>query len=230
MAGIVNYICKRCGGDGDEEDDESSVKLGNDVIDVVSKFCYLGDMLERNGDAQSAVTARIRAGWKKFKELSGVLCRRLLSLKLKGLLYKTCVRSAMCYGAECWALKKVEIKRMQAAEMRMIRMMCGKTLRDKILNVVLRKNLEVEDMDEHLRVQRLRWLGHLQRMGPERLAKKIWLENIEGNVRRGRPRKTWKELVLDDMKRKRLLIKNALDRVRWRRCCKQPVNSGLPEK
>ena len=132
------------------------MKLGNDVIDVVSKFCYLGDMLERNGDAQSAVTARIRAGWRKFKELSGVFCRRLLSFKLKGLLYKTCVRSAMCYGAECWALKKVEIKRMQAAEMRMINMMCGKTLRDKISNVVLRKNLELEDMDEHLKVQKLR--------------------------------------------------------------------------
>jgi len=29
----------------------------------------------------------------------------------------------MSYGSECWAIKKVDIRRMQAAEMRM---MCGK--------------------------------------------------------------------------------------------------------
>ena len=85
-------------------------------------------------------------------------------------------------------------------------------------------------MDEHLRAQRLILLGHLQRMDPERLAKKIWMENIKGNDRRGRPRKTWKELIRGDMKRKGLLLKDALDRVWWRRCYKQLINSGLPEK
>ena len=27
-------------------------------------------------------------------------------MKIKGQLYKACVRSAMCYGAECWALRE----------------------------------------------------------------------------------------------------------------------------
>jgi len=57
---------------------------------------------------------------------------------MKGRLYKSCVRSVMIYGSECWAMKKVDTRRMQAAEMRMIRMMCGKTFRDGISNGLLR--------------------------------------------------------------------------------------------
>jgi len=68
----------------------------------------------------------------------------VLSLKLKGRLYKSCVRSVLSYGSECWAMKKVGTRRMQTAEMKMIKMMCGKTLRDGIPNDLLRDRTGVE--------------------------------------------------------------------------------------
>jgi len=37
------------------------VKLGNDMIEVVQEFCYLGDADGNSDDVQSSVTARIRA-------------------------------------------------------------------------------------------------------------------------------------------------------------------------
>ena len=33
--------------------------------ELVDKFCYLGDMLSVDGDADAAVEARIRIGWNK---------------------------------------------------------------------------------------------------------------------------------------------------------------------
>jgi len=33
----------------------------------LGKFCYLGDMLSVDGDADAAVEARIRIGWNKFQ-------------------------------------------------------------------------------------------------------------------------------------------------------------------
>jgi len=45
---------------------------------------------------------------------------------------------------------------MQAAEMRMIRMMCGKMLRDVILIGLLRNRTKVEDIEYHLVETRLR--------------------------------------------------------------------------
>jgi len=73
---------------------------------------------------------------------------------------------------ECWAMKKVDTRRMQAAEMVMIKMMCGKTLRDGITNV-LRDRTGVEDIENHLGETRLRWLGHLKRMDETNLVKRV---------------------------------------------------------
>jgi len=40
-------------------------------LQLVDKYCYLGDMLSVDGDADAAVGARIRIGWNKFRQLVG---------------------------------------------------------------------------------------------------------------------------------------------------------------
>ena len=37
-------------------------------LELVDKFCYLGDMLSVDGDADAAVEVRIRTGWNKFRQ------------------------------------------------------------------------------------------------------------------------------------------------------------------
>ena len=37
-------------------------------LELVDKFCYLGDMLSVDGDADATVEARIRIGWNKFRQ------------------------------------------------------------------------------------------------------------------------------------------------------------------
>jgi len=46
-------------------------------LELVHKFCYLGDMLSVDGDADAAVEARIRIGWNKFRQLVPLLQRPL---------------------------------------------------------------------------------------------------------------------------------------------------------
>jgi len=53
---------------------DERVTLDSDDLEVVDKFPYLGDVLSSAGGVQEAVTARIRSGWKTFKEISGLLC------------------------------------------------------------------------------------------------------------------------------------------------------------
>ena len=50
-----------------------------------------------------------------------VLCDRRISLKFRGKVYKTVVRPAMLRGAETWAVKKAKEKKLDVAEMRMLR-------------------------------------------------------------------------------------------------------------
>ena len=45
-------------------------------LDSVDMFCYLGDMLSVDGDADAAVEARIRIEWNIFRQLVPLLINR----------------------------------------------------------------------------------------------------------------------------------------------------------
>jgi len=62
-------------------------------LELVDKFCYLGDMLSVDGDADAAVEARIRISWNKFRQLVPLLTNKDVSLIMRGRLYSRCVRS-----------------------------------------------------------------------------------------------------------------------------------------
>jgi len=52
----------------------TSVDIGvNGNLELVDKFCCLGDVLSVYGDADAAVEARIRTGWNKFRQLVPLL-------------------------------------------------------------------------------------------------------------------------------------------------------------
>ena len=52
--------------------------------------------------------------------------------------------------------------------MRTLRMLCDKIRRDKVSNYKFGEITGVESINEFLREQRLRWLGHVERMDKER--------------------------------------------------------------
>jgi len=60
-------------------------------LEVVDKFCYLGDMLSVDGDADAAVETRIRIGWNKLRQLVPLLTNNDISLIRRGRLYSSCV-------------------------------------------------------------------------------------------------------------------------------------------
>ena len=75
-------------------------------METVSKFTYLGDKLNATRGCKTAVTARSRIGWMMFRECSEILKGRRFSLKIKGKIYKSCVRSAMLCGSEARCLRQ----------------------------------------------------------------------------------------------------------------------------
>jgi len=56
-----------------------------------------------------------------------------------------------------------------------------------------------ENIVKWIEVQRMSWLGHLERMEEDRMPKKIFTQELEGTRRRGRSRKRWKEEVERDL-------------------------------
>jgi len=52
----------------------TSVHIGGDAnLELVDKFCYLGDIMSLDGDADAAVENTIRTGWNKFRQMVPLL-------------------------------------------------------------------------------------------------------------------------------------------------------------
>ena len=106
-------------------------------LECVYEFVYLGDMLNDADGVEQAVATRVRAACMKFRELGGILCTRGASLRMNSDVYKACVCSVLTYGAETWVMKAGLFQRLRATARRMLRMICGVTLKDMVETTVM---------------------------------------------------------------------------------------------
>jgi hypothetical protein len=214
---ITIFECKVCA-EGDKDERIVELVLNDGVkFGEVKVFCYLGDMLNGEGGADSASVARVRSAWKKFRELGGMLTRKEMSLKLKGMVYATCVRSVMIYGSETWAMNVEQERRLERAEMRMVRWMCGVSLRERKTSDELRRMMGIESVMDVVKRGRLRWMGHVLRKDENDWVRAVMELNVEGSRARGRPKRTWLNVVEEDMRVRGLTRGDAYDREKWRR-------------
>ena len=150
---------------------------------------------------------------------------------MKGQVYAACVRSCRTYGSETWALKVEHEERLNRAEMRMIRWMCGVSLRDRETSAELRQRMGVEAIVDVVRRGRLRWYGHVMRKEENDWVKKVMSFNLEGTRPSGRPKKTWQTTVLADMKSLGIDHEVAMDRSRWKKAISRvKSNPAVPGK
>jgi len=103
------------------------------------EFCYLGDMLSVDGNADATAETRIRIGWHKFKQLVPLLTNKDISLIVRGRLYSSCVRNSMLHGSETWPVRKENEVALRRTEMRMVRWMCDVKLQDRVASKALRE-------------------------------------------------------------------------------------------
>ncbi|KAM3386548.1 hypothetical protein ACQJBY_009864 [Aegilops geniculata] len=197
--------------------EEEEVSLDGQVVPRKDTFRYLGSMLQEDGGIDEDVNHRIKAGWMKWRQASGILCDKRVPQKLKGKFYRTVVRPAMLYGVECWPTKRRHVQQLGVAEMRMLRWMCGHTRKDRVRNDDIRDRVGVAPIEEKLVQHRLRWFGHIQRRPPEAPVHSGRLKRVENVKRgRGRPNLTWEESVKRDLKDWSITKELAMDRGAWK--------------
>ena len=74
------------------------------------------------------------------------------------------MRSALTYRAECCRLRAKDERKLKTTKMRMLRMTYANALKDKINNENIPTITGEERLEKFLREQRLRWLGHVERI------------------------------------------------------------------
>ena len=85
----------------------------------------------------------------------------------------------------------------------------------------LRNRLGISNICDIMRQSRLRWFGHVERMENENPVSKCRVIEVDGARGRGRPCKTWTQLIRNDLRHLRLESGLAQDREAWRRAIKK---------
>src|SRR5437867_6817049 len=133
VAKVGDFKCRNCSGGGMKVVDgvRQFVLGAREELEVVDKFCYLGDVIGKGGGAEGASRARVRCAWGKFRDLRMLLTARGASLRVKGKIYRACVQRVLVYGSETWPMKKDDMQRLVRTENSMVRWMSGVTLKDR---------------------------------------------------------------------------------------------------
>ena len=122
-----NFKCRRCLGliPIESTPNPDRIELEDENLEVVTSFCYLGDVIGERGGCYDATTARVRSAWKKFRELLPILTCRGISIRSRGHFYNSCVRSVLLHASETWPITTEDKARLSGWDHAIIRWICA---------------------------------------------------------------------------------------------------------
>jgi hypothetical protein len=179
---------------------------------------------------------RLKSGNACYNLLSSTLLSKNTKIKI----YRTIILHVVLYGCETWSLTLREEHRLRVFENRVLRRIFGPK-RDEVTGEWRRlHNEELNDLysSPHsiiiwvIKSRRMRWAGHVARMGEGRGAYKILVGRPEGRRPLGRPRRRWEDNIKMDLQEVRWRgmdwIDMAQDRDRWWALVNAVTNLRVP--
>jgi len=192
----------------------------------VEEFKYLGTTITDQHSIQEEIKSRLKLGNAWYHLVQNLLSSRLLSKNLKIKIYRTIILPVVLYGCETWSLTLREEQRLRVFENRVLRKVYGPK-RDEVTREWRRlHNEELNDLyslPNIVRVvksRRMRWAGHVARMGEDRGVYRVLVGKPEGKRPLGRPRRKSEDYIKMDLQDvgggRGDWMELAQDRDRWR--------------
>jgi hypothetical protein len=104
-------------------------------------------------------------------------------------LYNTILIPTLCYQCQTWTLDSKTTRKIITTEMKCVRRMTGKSLKDKIRNEELRKRLGVKPAFDSIKRQQIKWFGHIIRQEDLNILQRTMNKHYENTRPKGRPKK-----------------------------------------
>jgi len=136
---------------------------------------------------------------------ANLLSSRLLSKYLKIKIYRTIILPVVLYGCETWSLTLREEQRLRVFENRVLRKVFGpkrdEVTREwrKLHNEKLNDRYSLPNIVRVVKSRRMRWAGHVARMGDDRGVHKMLVGKPEGQRPLGRPRRRLEDNIKMDL-------------------------------
>jgi hypothetical protein len=174
-------------------------------IERVEEFKYLGTTLTNKNSIQEEIKSRLKLGNACCYSVQNLLSSSLLSKELKIKLYRTIILSVVLYGCETWSLTLRDERRQRVFENRVLRRVFGPKRDEvtgewrKLHNEELSELYSLPNIARVVRSKRMRWAGHVARMGGGRGVYRVVVGKLEGKRPLGRPRRRWEYNIKMDL-------------------------------
>lgn len=184
---------------------EQNVQINAHTFKVVNEFVYLGSQLNTDNSIMDEIKRRITLGNRSYYSLLNILRSKSVSRVSKCTLYRSVIRPVVTYGSESWCMTQREEQTLLTFERKVLRTIFGPILDPNQNRWRRRYNFELKqlygepDIVRIIKLNRLRWLGHVERMEGNRIPKKILKTKPEGRRSAGRPKARWCDAVLSNL-------------------------------
>jgi hypothetical protein len=195
--------------------------IEGEQVKNTKKFTYLGSVLCVEDGALADIKSRLAKARNAYSNLDKIWKSNKYSLELKLKIYNSNVKSILLYGSETWRYVQLDFNKLNVFHTKNLRRICRIFWPNTISNnelFALTKSMSIED---EIKMKRWRWLGHVIRMGTLRSPKvALHWKPENGRRTRGRPKKTWRKTILEDLEELEMeweqMEERAMDRTDWR--------------
>jgi len=173
----------------------------------VENFKYLGVLLSEDNNNQTDLQERVQNANKTYFMLQKFFKNKSISKKLKSILKNTTVDKTLTYLSETGTVTKRDRKQMNIFERKVYRRILGPVHDNEQENWRILTNKETyarvkkPTIIETIRLNGLRWFGHVQRMEGNRIPRKVLYMNLGTRRLRGRPRNRWQDEVREGVRK-----------------------------
>ena len=200
---------------------EPEIYIGTEQVKNTEDFTYLGSKLCNDGAIQPEISIRIGKAGAAFGKLSKIMKAKNILLPTKLKIYRTIVLSILLYGSGTWQIYAKDASRLNAFHQRCLRRILDIPYTAHIRNVDIFHETNEKELTKYIQERRLKWFGHMLRMGDTRFPYKILQWNPDGERKAGRPRLRWNDVVKKDLQDLKITWKEAEKLVQnkgnWRR-------------
>jgi len=157
-----------------------------DEFERVEDFKYLGTTLTSQNAIQEEIKSRLRSGNACCHSVQNLLSSRLLSKNLKIKIYRSIILPIVLYGCENWSLTLREERKLRVFVNKVLRRIFGPRSDEVTGDWTRLHNEELNDLYcspnivRVIKSRRMRWAGHVARMGEERGVYSVLLGKSEG--------------------------------------------------